>query len=82
MDELGGFSKALESIRMELQLSPDAPITLVQFPKIKGFLESLSGIYNLQVYRSAKSTFRIRKALEELDEGPGVRLLMPEIKIH
>jgi protease-4 len=82
VDELGGFSKALESIRMELQLSPDAPITLVQFPKIKGFLESLSGIYNLQVYRSAKSTFRIRKALEELDEGPGVRLLMPEIKIH
>ncbi len=82
VDELGGFPKALESIRMELRLEPDASITLVQFPKPKGFLESLSEISNLQAYRSAKRTFRLQKALEELDEGPGVKLLMPEIQIH
>ena len=82
VDELGGFPKALESIRIELQLEPGAPITLVQFPKLKGFLESLSEISNLQAYRSAKSTFQIREALKELNEGSGAKLLMPEIAIH
>lgn len=81
VDEIGGFSTALKSVREALGLPEDAPLNLVRQPEAKSFWEALA---ELGVVRQRSSLPTLEQLETEVKErtSPGLRLLMPGITIH
>ena len=61
VDELGGFTRALELARVEIGLDPDQPIDLRRFPKPKAPWETVLELIGepLGVLRAFASWFRL-----------------------
>lgn len=92
VDELGGFSAAIDSAKILAGISPSAPVKLKQFPPAKSFperlLELMHNLDNVEEvavhlnsiveWTQALDTFSAVSQLEAAS-GPSVALVMPPI---
>jgi len=83
VDELGGFSTAVNAMRQELSLADSDKVMLEIYPKPKTIWETLSSGEYFRFARS-RTEVSLKTMLEELrvTEVPAQWLLMPEIEIR
>ena len=81
VDDIGGFEKAVEHIRAELNLKKDSPIQLILLPKSKGFWETFTDLGSILTFHSNPLKAWFTAALKEL-QTPRPRLLLPSIQIN
>jgi protease-4 len=81
VDELGGFTAAVEAVKEELGLEPEQEIELQLHPRPKSFWEVLASAELFELKTAGALTRYLGQELRRL-EVPSAWLLAPEIRIY